>query len=74
MAKVTGIGGFSPSPAGFMINYRIDNIADLLATLRQNGVDILKGPESDEHGTFAWVLDPAANKVELWEPMAPKAK
>ncbi len=59
---------FSPSSASFMINYRIDNMADMLAQLQRNGVEIVKGPESDENGTFAWVLDPDGNKVELWEP------
>jgi predicted enzyme related to lactoylglutathione lyase len=67
-------GKFSPSAASFMINYRIDNMAELLAKLQQNGVDILKGPEADEDGTFAWILDPDGNKVELWEPMASKRK
>ena len=59
---------FSPSSASFMINYRIDNMADMLAELQRNGVEIVKGPESDENGTFAWFLDPPRNKVELWEP------
>jgi len=59
---------FSPSTAGFMINYRVDNMSDMLAQLKRNGVDILKGPESDDNGTFAWILDPDGNKVELWEP------
>jgi len=60
---------FNPSPASFMINYRIDNMAELLAALRRNGVEIWKGPESHENGKFAWILDPDGNKVELWEPM-----
>ena len=59
---------FSPSDSSFMINYRVDNMSDMLAQLKRNGVEILKGPESDENGTFAWVLDPDGNKVELWEP------
>ena len=62
-------GWFSPSPSSFMINYRIDNMAEMLAQLQRNGVEILKGPESDENGKFAWILDPDGNKVELWEPM-----
>jgi hypothetical protein len=41
----------------------------MLAELQRNGVELLKGPESDENGTFAWILDPDENKVELWEPM-----
>ena len=60
---------FSPSASTFMINYRVDDLAGLLAQLQRNGVEILKGPESDENGKFAWILDPDGNKVELWEPM-----
>ena len=59
---------FSPSASTFMINYRVDNMTELLAQLRGNGVDILKGPDSDDNGTFAWILDPDGNKVELWQP------
>jgi predicted enzyme related to lactoylglutathione lyase len=51
-----------------MINYRVDDLTELLASLRAAGVEIVKGPESDENGTFAWILDPDGNKVELWEP------
>jgi predicted enzyme related to lactoylglutathione lyase len=61
---------FSPSTASFMINYRIDNMTEMLAQLKQNGVEVFKGPESHENGKFAWVLDPDGNKIELWEPMA----
>jgi predicted enzyme related to lactoylglutathione lyase len=60
---------FSPSPSGFMINYRIDNMSEMVADLKRNGVEIWKGPESHENGKFAWILDPDGNKVELWEPM-----
>ena len=41
----------------------------LLAQLHRDGVAILKGPQSDENGRFAWLLDPDGNKVELWQPM-----
>ena len=61
---------FSPSTASFMINYRIDNMTEMLAQLQRNGVEIHKGPESHENGKFAWIIDPDGNKVELWEPMA----
>ena len=59
---------FSPSDASFMINYRVDDLGELLAALTAAGVTIVKGPESHENGTFAWILDPEGNKVELWEP------
>ena len=61
---------FSPSPASFMINYRVDDLSELLADLKRKGIDVLKGPESDDNGKFAWILDPDGNKVELWEPVA----
>ena len=60
---------FSPSSSSFMINYRVDNLDDMIADLRANGVEILQGPESHENGKFAWLMDPEGNKVELWEPM-----
>ena len=63
---------FSPSDAPFMINYRVDDLEEMLAQLRSAGVEIVKGPESDDNGTFAWIMDPDGNKVELWQPAAPR--
>ena len=60
---------FSPSESPFMINYRVDNLDEMLEQLRQNGVEIVSGPQSDANGKFAWIMDPDNNKVELWEPM-----
>ncbi len=59
---------FAPSGAPFMINYRVDDLGELLANLRAAGVEVLQGPESHENGKFAWIVDPDGNKVELWEP------
>ena len=61
---------FSPSESSFMINYRVDNMNEMLEQLKQNGVEIVGGPDSAENGKFAWIMDPDGNKVELWEPMA----
>ncbi|MES2521707.1 MAG: VOC family protein [Gemmatimonadota bacterium] len=61
---------FAPSTSPFMINYRVDNMDELLAQLKAGGVEIIQGPESHENGKFAWIMDPDENKIELWEPMA----
>ena len=61
---------FSPSESSFMINYRVDNLDEMLASLKENGVEIVGGPDKAENGKFAWIMDPDGNKVELWEPMA----
>jgi len=60
---------FSPSESSFMINYRVDNLEEMLAQLSAAGVEVVAGPESHENGKFAWIMDPDGNKVELWEPM-----
>jgi predicted enzyme related to lactoylglutathione lyase len=52
-----------------MINYRVDNLDELLAQLRVAGVEVIQGPESHENGKFAWIMDPDENNIELWEPM-----
>jgi predicted enzyme related to lactoylglutathione lyase len=59
---------FSPSAASFMVNYRVDDLVQMLEELRARSVEIIGGPESHENGKFAWILDPDGNKVELWEP------
>jgi predicted enzyme related to lactoylglutathione lyase len=59
---------FSPSNSPFMINYRVDDLGELLSQLRAAGVEVVGGPESHENGKFAWIMDPDGNKVELWEP------
>jgi predicted enzyme related to lactoylglutathione lyase len=61
---------FSPSESPFMINYRVDNLEEILEKIRNDGLEIVQGPESHENGKFAWIMDPDGNKIELWEPKA----
>ena len=58
-----------PERPTFMINYRVDNLDEMLAQLRAGGIAVVSGPESHENGKFAWIMDPDGNKVELWEPL-----
>ena len=43
---------FSPSGAAFMINYRVDDLGEMIAQLRAGGVEVIQGPESHENGKF----------------------
>ena len=61
---------FAPSPAPFMINYRVDDLHALLAALRAEGVRVDEKVDESEFGKFGWVIDPEGNKVELWQPPA----
>lgn len=59
---------FQPSPAPFMVNYRVADLAALLAALREEGCQVDDRMDESEFGKFGWVMDPEGNRVELWEP------
>lgn len=59
---------FEPSTKEFMINYRVENLATLVAVLKQEGVTVVDEIESFEYGKFVHILDVEGNKIELWEP------
>lgn len=59
---------FAPSTASFMINYRVADLASVLAALRQEGCNVLEKMDDSEYGKFGWVIDPEGNKIELWQP------
>jgi predicted enzyme related to lactoylglutathione lyase len=59
---------FSPSNARFMINYRVDNLDFVLASLRQEGCNVEDKIDSSAFGKFGWLMDPEGNRIELWQP------
>lgn len=60
---------FSPSEKQFMMNFRVENLEELLKVLKEEGVTIVGDMETYEYGKFGWILDPEGNKIELWEPI-----
>jgi len=59
---------FEPSTKDFMINYRVENLAALVAELKQHNVTVTDSVESYNYGKFVHIMDPEGNKIELWEP------
>jgi predicted enzyme related to lactoylglutathione lyase len=59
---------FEPSTKDFMINYRVENIEELIARLQKSGVVVTDSIESVEYGKFVHIMDIEGNKIELWEP------
>ena len=60
---------FDPSKKEFMINYRVQNIEDLVKVLKEKGITVLDDiTEYEELGKFVHILDHEGNKIELWEP------
>ncbi|AFU97493.1 VOC family protein [Simiduia agarivorans] len=59
---------FAPSQQPFMINLVVDDVQACLARLAGSGAQILPETENGEFGHFGWFIDPAGNKIELWQP------
>ena len=60
---------FQPSEKEMMINYRVENLEELLKILKEEGATIVGEMEVVEYGKFGWILDPEGNKIKLWEPI-----
>lgn len=60
---------FEPSKSSFMMNFRVENLVELLKELDKEGVTIVGEIEEYDYGKFGWILDPNGNKLELWEPV-----
>ncbi len=53
-----------------MVNYRVDDLDELLQALAAAGVWIDPKREDYSYGRFAWIKDCDGNRVELWQPAA----
>jgi Predicted enzyme related to lactoylglutathione lyase len=59
---------FVPSNKPFIVNFQVDNLDEVLAQLKREGVEVDPKMESYDHAKFGWIMDPEGNRVELWEP------
>ncbi|MBK8499233.1 MAG: VOC family protein [Flavobacteriales bacterium] len=60
---------FAPSTKDFMVNYRVDDMDELVVRMRRLNVTILDTVETFDYGKFLHIMDPEGNKIELWEPV-----
>jgi len=51
-----------------MINYRVEDLENLVFELKKEGVTVLDSIERYDIGKFVHILDLEKNKIELWEP------
>jgi glyoxylase I family protein len=64
-------GYFGSTSQNFMINFRVDDLDNMLMQLKADGVVIVKDAEDQENvGRFASIEDPEGNRIELWQPEA----
>ena len=59
-----------PEAKQWMINFRVDDLDEILSKLRQAGIAVRTDVswDSPETGRFARIHDPEGNPIELWEP------
>lgn len=61
---------YFPADKQWMINFRVDDLDGLMASLREGGIAVETRAEwnSPETGRFARIHDPEGNAIELCEP------
>jgi predicted enzyme related to lactoylglutathione lyase len=58
---------FGTSDQQFMINFRVDDLQEMLAQLRAAGVSVDDAVEDSEFGIFGWATDCDGRRFELWQ-------
>jgi catechol 2,3-dioxygenase-like lactoylglutathione lyase family enzyme len=51
-----------------MVNYRVDDVDQMLEQLRARDVEIVGDPGDADNGRFAWAVDGDGHRFELWQP------
>lgn len=59
---------FSPSAKDFMINYRVEDLDNLVEILQQENITFVDSIATYEYGKFVHIMDIDGNKIELYEP------
>jgi predicted enzyme related to lactoylglutathione lyase len=62
---------FGSSTQMWMINLRVQQLDELVARLREHGIDVQIDSQTYPNGRFARLHDPEGNPIELWEPKTP---
>jgi glyoxylase I family protein len=62
---------YFPADRQWMVNFRVDDLKALIASLQAAGIAVETRPEWDgEWGRFGRIHDPEGNPIELWEAPA----
>jgi len=59
---------FGRAKQAWMVNFRVRDLAAMVAQLRAAGINVTVDREQYPNGRFARVYDPEGNAIELWEP------
>lgn len=59
---------YFPASQQVMINFRVSDLAAMLAQLDAAGIQPFNETAMEGIGLFAHVMDPGGNAIELWQP------
>jgi predicted enzyme related to lactoylglutathione lyase len=60
---------FGQPKQSYMLNFRVDDLNELLLHLTEKNVSVLDSIETYDYGKFLHISDPEGNRIELWEPI-----
>jgi catechol 2,3-dioxygenase-like lactoylglutathione lyase family enzyme len=52
----------------WMLNFRVRDLAAMMAQLRALGIEVEVDPNEYPNGQFARLADPEGNPIQLWQP------
>lgn len=58
---------YFPVEQSVMLNFQVEDIDGWMGHFDKLGIELLKGPEKSEYGTFIWISDPEGQWIEIWE-------
>jgi predicted enzyme related to lactoylglutathione lyase len=62
---------FGADDRQWMMNFRVRDLAAMVAQLRGAGIEVEVDPELYPNGRFARLKDPEGNPIQLWEARQP---
>lgn len=62
---------FGDDTKNWMINFRVDDLAAMVAQLEAAGIEVEVESETYPNGWFARLNDPEGNPIQLWQPKDP---
>lgn len=57
-----------PADQQWMVNYRVDDLEEILDELRASGAATSEETFEDRNGRFGHCWDPEGNRIQLWQP------
>ncbi|WP_442884863.1 VOC family protein [Arthrobacter sp. Soc17.1.1.1] len=65
---LSGESGHFPPGKSWAVTFRVRDLTAMIDQLEAAGVAVTRDPEIYPNGSFATLIDPEGNGIQLWEP------